>query len=613
MADELSILFLSYIGNKPIELVFDVSPDMPAVMYGDTKRLSQIMINLVGNATKYTDSGYVEIKVEPKNISDDSVVVAVSVIDSGRGIKKEDYDKIFKSFSQIDTKKNRDIEGTGLGLAIVKNLVNLMGGEIHVESEYGKGSCFYFDIVQKITDYKPVTKRGEDIESLKGAYYFESAYETESFNRISNNLNLDVTPVMLLDDIKRGGFDYFITDQFELANNIQSDMGDSCMVALLQNQMLHKYHSAQCSVINKPIYCANIARFLRRESQTSSISVDDLIFSAPNAKILIVDDMPMNLKVATALLQPLNMHIDTAANGKEALDMIFKNTYDMVFMDHMMPVMDGVEAVTEIRKHAEYESLPVVELSANATVEARKLFAESGFSDFISKPIDFEDIIACIRRFLPEDKIIEPDKSAPHETAVNDEISVDVDIPGIDNNAGIRNSGGKAIFMDLLTEVYRIIDEKCELIDEYYKSGDINNYTIQVHALKTTCRMIGAKNLSERFFELENLGKNNATDEINKLTPGVLNDFKALKPYLEPYAAKEDTPKEEFNRERFNELLGELKHAIEDFDLNASGEIMNELKAFEYDDDTMVSINRLDKLVSDLDFNEAVELINQLK
>ena len=659
---ELSFQFLTNIGGKPVELLYDISTGIPSKMRGDVKRISQIMDNLVGNAVKYTDYGFIKVSVEIKEFSGDTVVLLVSVTDSGRGIRQEDCEKIFESFYQVDTKKNRSIEGTGLGLAICQQLISMMGGTIGVESEYGKGSTFWFELPQTIVDKTPTVEINKKFSHLKGAYFFDNPYVTKNFLKLAKDLDLNVTQINSPEKHQAGDFDYFITEHFDVALYRHKDSGSTCNIACIQNPIYASFPEVPFTFINKPLYCRNLYAFLGGEPEKENITDDSLRFTAPDACALIVDDMPINLKVATGLFRPFGMQTDTAADGQEALDKIFANDYDIVFMDHMMPVMDGIEAVNVLRNRPEekYRKLPVIALTANATVEARKLFTESGFSDFLAKPIDVDKLITCIKKWLPDDKIIENSTISLYReesggtTEENDGIteesdgiaeennditeendsgnnapdngngisdtakSVDkakiaeISIPGIDIKKGIANSGGPAVFIELLGDVYGIIDDKCESIEQKLESNDIHGYTIDVHALKTTCRMIGAMELAERFAELEQAGIAYDLDVITKYTSDTLAGLRAIKPYLAPYAAQEVEKVAEFDAGKVTALLKELKEALGDFDLTKAEYYARNLMSYKFDDEIDIHVKRLNKLVSDLDYSKAAELCDRI-
>ena len=345
-----------------------------------------------------------------------------------------------------------------------------------------------------------------------------------------------------------------------------------------------------------------------------------MVFTAPDARVLIVDDMPINLKIVEELLRPLSMQLDEAENGREALNKIYAGHYDIVLMDHMMPVMDGVEAITELRARPEekYRSLPVVVLTSNATDEEKTLFFESGFSDFLPKPINPEDTFACIRRWLPPERILassvpSADGSAS-DTPDFDAEECAINIPGIDVRKGIENSGNPVLFKELLGDVYELIDDKCASIRTHLADGQIKSYTTEVHALKTTCRMIGAMTLSEDFYTLEKLGTKNRVSELKELTPRILSDFSALKPYLKPYAtAPSAEPDREYDKKDVLDVFERLEAAIDDFDQTAADRCTDTLSSYVFDERLSAPIQNLCELVTNLDYDEAVDRIREVR
>ncbi len=293
------------IKEKPVKLLTEVQNDVPCKLLGDVGRIKQILINIMGNATKFTNEGTITLKVSYQPRKKGIIELTVSVTDTGIGIKHENIGKLFDPFEQVDIKKNRGIEGTGLGLSIAKLLVERMGGEIWVKSEYGKGSCFTFTILQKVVDPAP------------------------------------------------------------------------CM-----------YNTRQAK--------SEIDPFVIR-------------FTAPDAKIMVVDDNKINLRVASGLLKKFGITPELVGSGHDCIERLKENRdYDLIFMDHMMPVMDGIEATKHIRaveKDTEGR-LSIVALSANAVKGMDQEFLAGGMDDFLAKPIDLKSLSEILEKWLPEEKII---------------------------------------------------------------------------------------------------------------------------------------------------------------------------------------------------------------
>ena len=189
---------------------------------------------------------------------------------------------------------------------------------------------------------------------------------------------------------------------------------------------------------------------------------------------------------------------------------------------------------------------------------------------------------------------------------------MNINIPGIDITKAIQNSGSEELFTELLGDVYKLMDDKINLVESYLMQGDIQNFTVQVHSLKTTCRMIGAMDLGEDFFTLEKLGKDNNVPEIQKLTPGILDSLRALKPYLQPFASNGNTGQLSFDKNALSNILNTLIKAVDDFDLGTAEEATKQLFSYDCHGELSEKITALDKLVSNLDYDEAKELAKQI-
>lgn len=308
MLRDIQIIGATRIGDKKVTLEMDVDEQIPRLLYGDGLRIRQVIINIMNNAVKYTEEGSVTITVRQQKREMEKILLYVSVKDTGQGIHAEDLKRLFDAFTQVDIKKNQGKEGTGLGLAISRQLVEMMGGELSVESEYGKGSDFSFTLWA-----------GVESEDTVGNF-------TE----------------------------------------------------------------------------------IKEETQEEEEEENVFTFTAPEAKILLVDDNEINQEVAKAMMEPFEMQIDLASDGQQALDMLRSEKYDLVFMDHFMPVMDGVEATKRIRGWQEdpFSNLPIIALTADAVQGVREEFLEAGMNDFASKPIEMKDVSRILRRWLPKEKLI---------------------------------------------------------------------------------------------------------------------------------------------------------------------------------------------------------------
>lgn len=608
MLSDLSMIFLNRIGDKPIELMFDIDKDLPNRLYGDSLRIRQVIINIANNAIKFTEAGYVKLTIKMIQMTEaDMVELAVSIQDSGQGIKPDDLKKLFGSFQQVDTKKNRNKEGTGLGLAISKQLVENMGGQIGVKSEYGKGSEFYFNIPQKVIGsqlaaaikeeaivHEPIVVSGRmgDQRVLAQMRNMAEGYGlryVDCYEARDNNEKVDFFFVdeSMYQELKDGIEKYFVSNGTELC--------------VLQNPMRETVWNEQVTVVNKPLYSLNFCQVINHETTAAFVETDNVMnFIAPQAQILIVDDNEMNLKVAKGLLQPLQMNIDTASSGKMAIEMVQEKRYHIVFMDHMMPVMDGVETTQNIRKLPdEYiQNMPIIALTANAVMGAREIFKEAGMNDFVAKPIELKNICSKIRAWLPKElihKMSEP-------VAVQEQIS-EQDLPvieGLDVAEGIKNSGSLQLFTNLLGDFYKLIDLKSTKIEKCLADRMIRDYTIEVHALKNTARMIGALELSELFYKMEQCGNAEDLETITRENPAIMELYKSYKRILEPYGKANEQDKKEVPKKEIIEALDKINTAMDSFDLDGADAALAELEEYRIPEELSSYMEELRAYVADV-------------
>lgn len=419
MLNDLGMIILNRIGNKPVELIYDIDPELPDKLYGDALRIRQIIINLMNNATKFTEAGYVALSVRVEKTEGDDVELAVSVKDSGQGIREEDLSKLFGSFQQVDTKKNHKKEGTGLGLSISKQLVELMNGSIGVRSEYGKGSEFYFHIHQKLAGSGKAVTPGNAGGQILIAGTMKNEAAIEALQKLAEAYQMPFLSDILADGTDSGKL-YYFTDCYDQLSEDEKKRLTDCGAAIyyLQNPMVESDVPEGIETINKPLYTYNFCRAIaageqgltgeekeQTEAGVNPVTADS--FTAPEVKILIVDDNEINRMVAEEMLAPLLAQIDMAENGAEAVQKVQAGEYDMILMDHIMPVMNGLEAAETIRKldGDYYRNVPILALTANDAEGQLKEYIQAGMNDFVAKPIMMEDLFAKVKKWVPKEKI----------------------------------------------------------------------------------------------------------------------------------------------------------------------------------------------------------------
>ena len=430
--------------NKPVEFVMQINESLPSGLYGDEVHVRQVINNFLSNAVKYTKEGRIKFCLDYEQKSEEQLVLIISVSDTGIGIKEEDFGKLFESFTRIEEKRNRNIEGTGLGLNLTKKLVDLMGGEVSVESTYGKGSCFTAKIPQKIVDTTP--------------------------------------------------------------------MGDFNM---------------------------------RYQQYLNTSENDTLAFSAPEAKILIVDDVEMNLKVVVGLLKDTEIQTDTVLSGRECLECVKKKRYDMIFLDHMMPEMDGIETLQAMKQLPGNvnRDVPVIMLTANAIVGAKEEYMEVGFTDYLTKPIQRTVLLEMIKKYLPKQLLRQSGESICTESVVPkgtkeqlvppemERMQLLNQLEGLDVKTGLTYCmNEEAFYMEVLEEY--LTEDKALKLEQMFLEGDWQNYRTVVHALKSTSLTIGAVHLSEGAKALELAAKEADIAYLCSHHQEVMDEYQGMKDRL---------------------------------------------------------------------------------
>ena len=502
--------------NKGLQFMVVADKHLPTMLFGDEIRIKQVVTNILTNAVKYTEQGFVVLRVEPIVTKHDTIKIRFSVKDTGIGIKHEDIEKLFSAFERIEEKRNRTIEGTGLGMNITQRLLEMMGTKLRVESVYGKGSTFSFDIEQKIIKAEPM---GDFSENYRRS---------------------------------------------------------------LQN---HKeYHEK---------------------------------FTAPDAKILIVDDTVMNLTVVKGLLKQTKIQIDTAESGFECLKLVEKNHYDIIFLDHRMPKMDGVETLQEMKKLPDNinKDTPVISLTANAISGAREQYIAAGFQDYLTKPINSIKLEEMIMKYLPPEKIGSPAENSEVEETPAENLQLPdwlTQIDGLNAREGVEHCGDEESYMEALKVFANSIADAADEIEGYYTTEDWQNYTTKVHALKSSARVIGASELSDRARRLEDAGNNGYIDEIKNDTAPLLNLYRSYIEKFSPLIEVEEennSDKPLIEEDALAEAYEAMKDAAATFDIDTIEFVLQSLEEYSLPESELERYKKIKDAANKLDWGTIQELV----
>lgn len=514
---------------KALTLNIYVNEKLPSQMIGDDVRIRQILVNLLTNAVKYTEQGTVTFHVDGE-ITGNTARLKFKVEDTGIGIKEEDLEKLYQEFERIEEARNRNIEGTGLGMSIAVQLLELMGSKLTVESTYGKGSCFSFELKQEVADARPIGNLEERIQKQAEEY---------------------------------------------------------------------EYH---------------------------------VTFMAPDAQILIVDDNPVNRKVFINLLKETMVNIDEASGGAECLEKIREKRYDVIFLDHMMPDMDGVETLHHMKEETDHFCVgtPVIALTANAISGAREMYLAEGFDAFISKPIVSEKLEKLLLEKLPSSLITYHQKEGKEQPKETDADLCQID--GIDWEYALLHTKNRRVLLSTVKDYYAMIDSEAAMLQDMLEQlrqaenkadtdDALTQYRIKVHAMKSSAALIGAVSLSGVAKLLEYAARDGCREDILSVTPLFLKQWKSYKELLKPclMETEEDgnssgfTDKQAAAPELINGYLDQLLDAMEDMDIDAADEIVKQLQSFSYPETVIPLIEEIERAVMNLDGAQTAVFVQNLR
>ncbi len=498
--------------EKKLDLIFDIDPNMPKEYYGDDKRIRQVLINLLNNGVKYTNEGQVVLKITC-DVEGDMATLHCAVKDTGIGIKPEDVGKLYDEFKRIDLARNRNVEGSGLGMNIAQQFLKLMGSELHIKSEYEKGSEFYFDIEQKVVNKEP--------------------------------------------------------------------LGD-----------FHK-------------------RYMQAADTNTKTS-----FTAPEAKVLVVDDVKMNRTVFKALLKKNQMQIFEADSGKECLRMLTEEDFHMVFLDHMMPEMDGIETKHRIQELGLCKDVPIIMLTANAILEDREMYIQEGFDDFLSKPILVNKLEEMIIKYLPGELVMEGVPTEDAEPRPEENIPELPELDEFDFCYAMNILQKEDLLYKFLEDFHYSLEPLKQKLGTLYdvleEEENLRLYQTEVHALKSTAATVGALLLSKtaRLSELAAIEKDR--ERVRILHPILLEEMDKHKERIETVMIKkaEEKPHAEKIEAAYLEIL---KLSLMDDNYEKADFICEKIGKYQYPEQLQVLVDQLLDYVFQLDTEEALQTLEKIE
>jgi signal transduction histidine kinase/CheY-like chemotaxis protein/HPt (histidine-containing phosphotransfer) domain-containing protein len=609
--------------DKPLAFSVKVDGNIPERLIGDEVRTKQILLNLLSNAVKYTYSGHISLDIRFENIGSGQIRLEFIVEDSGIGIKQTDIDKLFRDFVRIENTGMREVEGTGLGLAITRRLCRAMGGDVSVKSEYGRGSKFTATIIQtQDADSDKKLAFVHNAENCRVLIFEERPIYLGDLVYALTNLGVNPICAQNLADFKgkleEGGYDYAFVASKYISDGVFA-IGKKQLRTVLVNMVEMNDVPAYNDInsVTMPIFCVTAANVLNgvKKEETPSAGKHRPSFKAPDAKVLIVDDISTNLRVSKELMSLYGLEVHTCLSGPEAISLAQINHYDIIFMDHMMPDMDGVEAASAIRAidpdNGYYQTLPIVMLTANTVSGQREMFLRNGMNDFLAKPIDFQKLDSILQRWLPEEKKLDDDAAEPGTYAQTGHIKL-FEIPGVSVETGLNNTGGSiAAYQDILAIFCMDADEKVGQIEQCIVNRDFGLYMTMVHALKSASRSIGAMEFGDFAARLEEAARVENTSVIAEETDAFLSATRALADNIR--GALEQKPAEQADGDDLTELqLATLRSALTDMDIASANRLIAEYMKLQLNGNARRALSDIENHILLFDYDKAIEKIDSL-
>ncbi|MBE9525829.1 MAG: response regulator, partial [Proteobacteria bacterium] len=630
--------------DKNLDFIYDYPQDLPNYFVGDSLRLGQVLINLATNSIKFTEKGEITLKIRVASQTDSQVVLSFSIEDTGIGMTEEQIGKMFQSFSQADMSTSRKYGGTGLGLAICKNLVELMGGEIGVESTHGEGSRFFFTITvepSKVEHQEKVFPT--EIAGLRALVVDDNvptqvvlSQQLEDFGFIVDVVSSGQKGVeqvvksegnpysLILMDWKMPGM-----DGIEAIEEIRKlDLEKQAKIIMVSGHKDHAVMSRAQEVgadafLLKPInhsimFDAVVDVF--GEARTKAIGEEITDYkeaTLENKSIFLVEDNLINQQIAKELLKQAGLKVTIANNGQECLDNLASQEFDCVLMDLQMPVLDGLSAAREIRKMSEYDDLPIIAMTANAMRSDVENCIEAGMNDHIAKPIDIKNLFDTLKKWLVtvgNKEANEPNSIAKtkKETKVSETNLVNLAISeGLE-----RVANDESLYVSILDLFVAMAEDSLPAIKVALKEDEVIMALDLLHALKGTSGNIGANKVYKTCEQLEKSLKSNTTDTITLLVGELESQLEALIIEIDDYKGihnevSVDSDNNTFTNDELYAQLSDIQTGLKRNDAQAMDQVTELAKSL-VDSEFGSVLKKASDAVEIFEFEEAEVIINDI-
>lgn len=646
----------SDLNHKNLELIFDVDTGIPSVMQGDEKKLKKILQHLIDNALKFTQRGGVYVRVFTLKKSY-GVNLCIKVTDTGIGISQEELEKIKEHFYQANGGRDRRAGGLGLGLSIVYGMVSAMDGFIQIESQEGKGTTVSVSIPQKVVDCSASVSVENQNKICAVCYLSPENYEVPEVRDFYNDMiehivhGLDVTLYRATkpEELRKLEGAYKLTHIFAGQEEYEQDPGffvgisPDTQIVVVAGDDFAPESGSRVKLLKKPFHCLAVAKLLDTKNHENETEMADKYMVCPGIRVLVVDDEPMNLMVAEEIFKGYQMAVQTVDSGKAAIALYEKEDFDLIFLDHMMPGMDGVETHRHLRRISEKmgKNAAIIAFTANAVSGAREMFLKEGFDEFISKPIEALEMDRILRKVLPKTAIQYEDihkrnhpvlqkqnekKQKKQDETKQNQPDTELEACGVRVRSGLQYCGAdRRFYEEILVKFGEDASHKIQEMNGFYQREDYKNYGIRVHALKSTAKMIGADALSEQAKKLEMAAKEMNADYVKAYHEEIMEAYHQLalrilelfgkKPERDLQETGEKGYKAQENSWSMQQLL-EMLHSLEErlgaYDVDKAEELFKDLNAAEIRENLTGELQVIRQCMDDYDFPMAAEETRKL-
>ncbi|MBQ6780016.1 MAG: response regulator [Treponema sp.] len=662
--------------NQPnLEFVIDISPQIPSMMIGDEGKIKKIIRHLADNSFKFTKQGGIYLQIFTLK-KDYGVNLCIVVQDTGIGIESAKVNKLYERFYQVDAGRSRRTGGMGLGLSIVYGMVQEMGGFMYITGVKDKGTSVHISIPQEVADATPCMLLEKNERTCIAAYTQPKKYAVpvvrEFYNltieHLRQGLGVDLHKTTTLGELQKIQNAYSLShvfigrDEYEEAPEYFEKLAESiCVIVIASNDFTPKAEHSRIIVTNKPFNGFPLTNIIENGTK---VYMKDVFFAekrmvCPNIRALVVDDDEMNLLVASGILRDYQMEVTTALSGMAAISLCEDNSFDIIFLDHMMPEMDGVETMHRLKNLVRYsdENMVIIALTANAVSGAREMFLQEGFDEFIAKPIETTAFERVLRKILPSSAIqfiakeaVKKDRYTEENTSATETDSslqknISSEIPHVLLDAlrkiGINVKSGLAycrddikFYVDLLKKFASDAQTKGEEIKSLYEDKNWETYKIKVHALKSAAKTVGMDEISKQAESLEKAVKKADIAYVQEHTAALLEQYDSFtKNTLSLFRTEAEdenkinspetktdspahasaTPSLSEDDSLWRQKLAELKNALDAFESNKSETLVRELMEINHRGKSGAEwLSLVPEHIQNFDYQPAADIVSAL-